>query len=121
MKKCIFSQQNNKKYKVKRLGIPWKEDKDYMRHGIIGGILAHGPANWKNACYLVSSVSGRKIRVRYHEDLHWAISLHIGERVMIIGDRYYDLSGKLVSMDAVSIVRNEMVWGKENAKLKIQN
>jgi hypothetical protein len=110
MRKCIFNTQEYKEHKVQRVGIAWAEDKGYIRHGVVGGILDHGPMYSKNVCHLVSRVSGRKIRVRYRPELHPLMCAHMGQRCMITGTRYYDITGKLDSMDAEAIDRNEMPY-----------
>ena len=107
MRKCIINEDNNKKQKAQRVSIPWGDKMSYVRYGIVGGILENDPKESKNVCYLTSRVSGRKIRIRYGPVLHENMSSLFGERVMITGLRYYTKDGKLDSMDAESIEKNE--------------
>ena len=108
MRKLIYSTEENKEQNIAHSGIPKAEGRGYVRFGIVGGILDHDPMNSNNVCYLASRVTGRKIKVRYHSELHPQMCNHMGQRVMITGLRYYDMRGKLDSMDAEIIEHNDM-------------
>jgi len=107
MKNHIFNKNTTNKHKIKRNGIRWVNNKGYVRYGMVGGILDHDPEGRDNLCTLISGATGRRIKVRYPDELHRRICAYIGKRIVITGRRHYNLDGTLEWMDAVIIGLNE--------------